>query len=151
MNLSFGHETCDHGDETPFIPVTVKLGDDELKHCGVIIPVLQGTKGNQLKKPNGHTSDSNVGWANVGPTSGRQYRRWVNVRPNFIAVWDGTMITPLLRQNDVATDHPPEDHHWRMNDIHRQYIKFTNNCGRWSCIKEFNWVGRYNHRLIVLI
>ena len=31
--------------------------------------------------------DSNVGWANVGPTSGRQYRRWVNVGPTYIAVW----------------------------------------------------------------
>ena len=31
--------------------------------------------------------DSNVSWANVGPTSGRQYRRWVNVGPTYIAVW----------------------------------------------------------------
>ena len=34
-----------------------------------------------------HYPDSNVGWANVGPTSGRQYRRWVNVGPTYIAVW----------------------------------------------------------------
>ena len=33
-----------------------------------------------------HVPDSNVGWANVGPTSGRQYRRWANVGPTFIAV-----------------------------------------------------------------
>ena len=33
--------------------------------------------------------NSNVGWANVGPTSGRQYRRWANVSPTFIAVWGG--------------------------------------------------------------
>ena len=32
--------------------------------------------------------DNNVGWANVGPTSGRQYRHWGNVGPNYIAVWD---------------------------------------------------------------
>ena len=32
--------------------------------------------------------ESNVGWANVGPTSGRQYRRWPNVEPTYVAVWD---------------------------------------------------------------
>ena len=31
--------------------------------------------------------DSNVGWANIGPTSVRQYRRWVNVGPIIITVW----------------------------------------------------------------
>ena len=35
-----------------------------------------------------HT-DSNVGWADVGPTSGRQYRRWANVGPTYNAVWAG--------------------------------------------------------------
>ena len=32
-------------------------------------------------------SDSNVGWDNVGPTSGRQYWRWANVGPTYIAGW----------------------------------------------------------------
>ena len=30
---------------------------------------------------------TNVSWGNVGPTSGRQYRRWDNVGPTHIAVW----------------------------------------------------------------
>ena len=29
-----------------------------------------------------------VGWSNVGPTSGRQYRRWANVGPTYIVVWE---------------------------------------------------------------
>ena len=33
--------------------------------------------------------DSNGSWANDGPTSGRQYRRWANVGPTYIAVWGG--------------------------------------------------------------
>ena len=40
--------------------------------------------------------DSNVGWANVGPTSGRQYRRWVNVGPTYIAVWDCLLSVGLF-------------------------------------------------------
>ena len=31
--------------------------------------------------------DSNVGLANVSPTSGRQYRRWAIVGPTYIVVW----------------------------------------------------------------
>ena len=31
--------------------------------------------------------DSNENWPNVGPTSGRQYRRWANVGPTYNAVW----------------------------------------------------------------
>ena len=31
--------------------------------------------------------DWNVGWANVSPTSGQQYRRWANVRTTYNAVW----------------------------------------------------------------
>ena len=31
--------------------------------------------------------DSIVGWANVGPTSGQQFRRWANFGPTYIAVW----------------------------------------------------------------
>ena len=30
--------------------------------------------------------DNNLGWANVGPTSGRQCRRWANVGPTYFAV-----------------------------------------------------------------
>ena len=33
----------------------------------------------------GHYLDSYVSWANAGPTSGRQYRRWVNMGPTHIA------------------------------------------------------------------
>ena len=36
--------------------------------------------------------DSNVGCANVGPSSGRQYRRWANVGPTFIAVRDVAVV-----------------------------------------------------------
>ena len=32
--------------------------------------------------------DSNVGWPNVGPTSALSSRRWPNVSPVYIAVWD---------------------------------------------------------------
>ena len=35
-----------------------------------------------------HIPDSNVGWANVCPTSGRQSRQWANVGPTFINVCD---------------------------------------------------------------
>ena len=31
--------------------------------------------------------DKNVGWANAGPTSGRQFRRWANVGSTYNAVW----------------------------------------------------------------
>ena len=31
--------------------------------------------------------DSNVGWANFGPTPGRQFRRWAHVGPTCISVW----------------------------------------------------------------
>ena len=33
------------------------------------------------------TTDSNVGWGNVGPTPGRQYRRWTNVGSTHIVIW----------------------------------------------------------------
>ena len=36
----------------------------------------------------GCSPDSSVGWANVGPTSGRQYRRWPNVEPTYIVIWE---------------------------------------------------------------
>ena len=39
----------------------------------------------------GFTPDSNVGWANVGPTSGRQYRRLANVSLIYIVVWDRSL------------------------------------------------------------
>ena len=33
--------------------------------------------------------DNSVSWGNVDPTSsGRQYRRWGNVGPTYIDVWD---------------------------------------------------------------
>ena len=31
--------------------------------------------------------DSQVSWANIGPTSGQQNRFWTNVGPTFIVVW----------------------------------------------------------------
>ena len=41
--------------------------------------------------------DSNASWANVGPTSGRQYRRWANVGPIYIAVWTVWLPGPHCR------------------------------------------------------
>ena len=55
--------------------------------CQFIFPVLQ--RQHETLPPDSNP-DSNVGWANVGPTSGRQYRRWVNVGPTYIAVWECT-------------------------------------------------------------
>ena len=45
-----------------------------------------------------HRTDSNVCWAN--PTSGRQYRRWANVGPTFIAVWAASI--PCLYEDLCA-------------------------------------------------
>ena len=47
--------------------------------------------------------DSNVGWANVGPTSGRQYRRWANVGPFYIVVWAAFVTTPLIGKDMAKT------------------------------------------------
>ena len=40
--------------------------------------------------------DSNVGWPDVGPTSVLSSRRWANVRPTYIAVWDLYISSHLL-------------------------------------------------------
>ena len=45
--------------------------------------------------------NSNVGWANVGPTSRRQYRRWANVGPTFIAVWVGSLIVIHISEHQT--------------------------------------------------
>ena len=64
----------------PFIPVDAFLLTEITSGHGWIM--------NQLF----HIPDSNEGWANVGPTSGWQYRRWANVGPTCIAVWDGMQL-----------------------------------------------------------
>ena len=46
-------------------------------------------------------SDSNEGWANVGRTSGRQYRLWANVGPTWFAVW--VVTTALFAPDSFST------------------------------------------------
>ena len=68
-------------------------------------------EGHLLEQGVSHNNpDSNEGWANVGPTSGRQYRSWANVGPTCIAVCEVTgtqgahdaITTALLRQSGVV-------------------------------------------------
>ena len=47
--------------------------------------------------------DSDVGWANLAPTLGREYRRWGNVGPTFIAVWD--VCYPCRENTPALKDH----------------------------------------------
>ena len=47
-----------------------------------------------------HRPESNVGWAKVGPTSERQYRRWTNVGQTYIAVW--VLFRMCLPQESVV-------------------------------------------------
>ena len=57
--------------------------------------------------PSGHFYsylDSNAGCTKVGPTSGRQYRRWSNVGPTYIAVW-----VIVWRQDSSFEDRLPAD------------------------------------------
>ena len=50
--------------------------------------------------------DSNIGWANIGPTSGRQYRRWPNVEPTYVAVWVVTVCSlAQLRSTGIGERH----------------------------------------------
>ena len=42
---------------------------------------------NKVLSWNNHTSLLVISWINIGPTSGRQYRRWANVGSAHIAVW----------------------------------------------------------------
>ena len=51
---------------------------------------MQSLDYHQTVSPNSNEDapDSSGSWANVGPTSGRQGRLWVNVGPTYIAVWD---------------------------------------------------------------
>ena len=43
----------------------------------------------QLDEVDRYIPDSSDGWPNVGPTSGRQYRSWANVRITPIAAGPG--------------------------------------------------------------
>ena len=46
--------------------------------------------------------DSNEGWPNVGPTSVLSSRRWANVSPTYIAVWDLTLVLVSLLRYDIV-------------------------------------------------
>ena len=39
--------------------------------------------------------DSKVGWADVGPTLGRQARRWPNVGPTKLAIWEWPTVNNI--------------------------------------------------------
>ena len=50
-----------------------------------------------------HHADSNVSWANVCPTSGRQNLCWVSLGPNNIAIWGD--MTMFFVNSSLVSDH----------------------------------------------
>ena len=54
-------------------------------------------------------TDSNVGWPNVGPTSVLSSRRWANVIPTYIALWQ----VRLWRGLPIPVTHTTEPAHHR--------------------------------------